>query len=273
MQLSSALAGPGKGSWVPRQQQQRFVNPVHAAAATSRPVIGYVATSEAKQKQPAPLELLDAGGVVTLKERAMDTAAFRMLQDFMESKVGWEDVTTHGCATNPQFVVHPGACTSQQAVLPPNPPSLLPLLACVTQPSLQADWLSFTSRPWVQGPVDAFLGNTQLVAMMAQHKELAATVEGLVSTLDTALVQVRTCSRPSKQQQQRPLLLSQRWIPALCVSWHALMLHSSLRWLTQLPAACCICPAACACCWSSRVGTCPGSCTWCSTAQGTRAFM
>lgn len=63
--------------------------------------------------------------------------------------------------------------------------------ACIApQPSLQSDWLSFTSRPWVQGPVDAFLGNTHLAAMMSQHKELAVTVEGLVQTLDTALMKV-----------------------------------------------------------------------------------
>jgi hypothetical protein len=42
----------------------------------------------------------------------------------------------------------------------------------------------------VQGPIDAFLGNTHLAAMMSQHKDLAATVEGLVRTLDTALMRV-----------------------------------------------------------------------------------
>jgi hypothetical protein len=65
-----------------------------------------------------------------------------------------------------------------------------PLALPCLQPALQSDWLSFTSRPWVQGPVDAFLGNTQLAAMMSQHKELAATVEGLVRTVDAALIKV-----------------------------------------------------------------------------------
>lgn len=62
------------------------------------------------------------------------------------------------------------------------------------QSSLYSDWLSFTSRPWVQGPVDAFLGNTHLAAMMSQHKELAATVEGLVAMLDAALTKVGVAS-------------------------------------------------------------------------------
>jgi phosphotransacetylase len=63
--------------------------------------------------------------------------------------------------------------------------------------------------------VDAFLGNTQLAAMMAQHKELAATVEGLVSTLDAALVQVR-----SQQKQRAETLVSCTVRAALaCAGW------------------------------------------------------
>jgi hypothetical protein len=81
-----------------------------------------VATSEAKQQQPEALQLLDAGGVVTLKERAMKTTAFRMLQDFMDSKVGGriahhlDDVPKafSVCLCLPKQL----ACARQQAVLP-----------------------------------------------------------------------------------------------------------------------------------------------------------
>jgi hypothetical protein len=72
----------------------------------------------------------------------------------------------------------------------PSLPAAAAAIHAVAQSSLYSDWLSFTSRPWVQGPVDAFLGNTHLAAMMSQHKELQATVEGLVSTLDTTLIKV-----------------------------------------------------------------------------------
>jgi hypothetical protein len=56
------------------------------------------------------------------------------------------------------------------------------------QPALAADWLSFCARPWVAGPVDAFLGNSQLARMMAQHAELQDRVDGFVATLDLAMV-------------------------------------------------------------------------------------
>lgn len=61
---------------------------------------------------------------------------------------------------------------------------------CSLQPVLHSDWLSFISRPWVQGPVDAILGNTQFADMMVQHTELKAAVDNLLTTIDTALTQV-----------------------------------------------------------------------------------
>jgi len=97
------------------------------------------------------------------------------------------------------------------------------------QPALQSDWLSFTSRPWVQGPVDAFLGNTHLAAMMSQHKDLAATVEGLVQTLDTTLVQVggaASCSLQLAYSVYVHICLQgqqdgcrQSTVAMLCTSW------------------------------------------------------
>jgi hypothetical protein len=58
------------------------------------------------------------------------------------------------------------------------------------QPSLADDWISFTSRPWVQGPVDTFLGNAYLAAMMADSQELQETVDSIVATGDAALQEV-----------------------------------------------------------------------------------
>lgn len=75
------------------------------------------------------------------------------------------------------------------------PVACLCLLLC--QPSLADDWRSFTSRPWVQGPVDSFLGNSYLAAMMMDSSELEDTVDRIIQTGDTALQQVRyrQCSR------------------------------------------------------------------------------
>jgi hypothetical protein len=58
------------------------------------------------------------------------------------------------------------------------------------QPSLADDWISFTSRPWVQGPVDTFLGNEYLAAMMADSQDLQDTVDNIVATGDAALQEV-----------------------------------------------------------------------------------
>ncbi|KAF6252009.1 hypothetical protein COO60DRAFT_1644433 [Scenedesmus sp. NREL 46B-D3] len=55
------------------------------------------------------------------------------------------------------------------------------------KPSLADDWVSFTSRPWVLGPVDMFLGNEQLAAMMGGSPELQETVDSIIAAGDAAL--------------------------------------------------------------------------------------
>eukprot|EP00775_Hariotina_reticulata_P005066 gene5066-5307_t len=57
------------------------------------------------------------------------------------------------------------------------------------QRSLADDWVSLTSRPWVQGPVDAILGNPHLADMMLTHPELELTVDGIISTGNEALME------------------------------------------------------------------------------------
>jgi hypothetical protein len=59
------------------------------------------------------------------------------------------------------------------------------------QPSLADDWISFTSRPWVQGPIDTFFGNEYLAVMMADSPELQETVDSIIATGDAALQEVR----------------------------------------------------------------------------------
>jgi hypothetical protein len=58
------------------------------------------------------------------------------------------------------------------------------------QPSLADDWISFTSRPWVQGPIDNFFDNQYLAAMMADSPKLQETVDSIIATGDAALQEV-----------------------------------------------------------------------------------
>jgi hypothetical protein len=51
-------------------------------------VVGFVTVTEDKAHQPTVSELLDAAGVVTLKERVMEAAAFKEFQQAVENKVG-----------------------------------------------------------------------------------------------------------------------------------------------------------------------------------------
>jgi hypothetical protein len=56
-------------------------------AVASRPIVGFVAVSDQQTSQSSVSELLDAAGVVTLKEYVMETAAFKTFQQAIESKV------------------------------------------------------------------------------------------------------------------------------------------------------------------------------------------
>ena len=226
------------------------VVPRAAAPTASPPVVGFVAdqTDSSRQQDGTTAELLDAAGVVTLKERVMQTDAFRAFQGAIENKVRQAGRPAHinrvvagGCLeqcgwcgqqptpsmhTLPEQLLpvaagsiaagtarvqrsrckHPSAFLTQSLLSIALTLHAVCLTTCANQPvlstpcpscmqsSLYSDWLSFTSRPWVQGPVDAFLGNTHLAAMMSQHRELAATVEGLVAMLDAALTKVGVAS-------------------------------------------------------------------------------
>lgn len=66
--------------------RQPTVIPRATAAAASRHVVGFVAIKQEKEAQLAVSELLDAAGVVTLKERLMKTAAFKQFQQSVENK-------------------------------------------------------------------------------------------------------------------------------------------------------------------------------------------
>lgn len=65
-------------------QPGHFVIPRGVA---SRPVVGFIAVSDQQNAQSSVSELLDAAGVVTLKEYVMETAAFKTFQQAVESKV------------------------------------------------------------------------------------------------------------------------------------------------------------------------------------------
>lgn len=65
-------------------QLRRFVIP---RAVASRPFVGFDAVSDQQNAQSSVSELLDAAGVVTLKEYVMETAAFKAFQQAIESKV------------------------------------------------------------------------------------------------------------------------------------------------------------------------------------------
>lgn len=46
------------------------------------------------------------------------------------------------------------------------------------------------ARPWVQGPLEAFLGNREGAAMMEADHQLGAAMHSVVDTLDRAVSQV-----------------------------------------------------------------------------------
>jgi hypothetical protein len=56
---------------------------------------------------------------------------------------------------------------------------------------LRDDWLEFTSRPWVQGPIDTFFANKHLAAVTAANPLLAAAVDSFILAGDAALQEVR----------------------------------------------------------------------------------
>jgi hypothetical protein len=55
---------------------------------------------------------------------------------------------------------------------------------------LRDDWLEFTSRPWVQGPIDTFFANKHLAAVTAANPLLAAAVDSFILAGDAALQEV-----------------------------------------------------------------------------------
>lgn len=69
------------------------IQPRAAAPTASRPVVGFVADQTDSRQQDGS-ELLDAAGVVTLKERVMQTGAFRAFQGAIENKVRQADRLT-----------------------------------------------------------------------------------------------------------------------------------------------------------------------------------
>lgn len=56
---------------------------------------------------------------------------------------------------------------------------------------LRDDWLEFTSRPWVQGPIDTFFANSHLAAVTAANPLLEAAVDSFIMAGDKALQEVR----------------------------------------------------------------------------------
>lgn len=71
-----------------RQHGAHFIIPQSAALATKLHVVAFVTVTEDKEDQLTVSELLDVAGVVTLKERVMETAAFKQFQQAVENKVG-----------------------------------------------------------------------------------------------------------------------------------------------------------------------------------------
>jgi hypothetical protein len=56
---------------------------------------------------------------------------------------------------------------------------------------LRDDWLEFSSRPWVQGPIDTFFANKHLAAVTAANPLLEAAVDSFILAGDKALQEVR----------------------------------------------------------------------------------
>ncbi|WIA33503.1 hypothetical protein OEZ86_006629 [Tetradesmus obliquus] len=59
--------------------------------------------------------------------------------------------------------------------------------AVYAKPMLRDDWLEFTSRPWVQGPIDTFFANSHLAAVTAANPLLEAAVDSFIMAGDKAL--------------------------------------------------------------------------------------
>jgi hypothetical protein len=68
-------------------RQHAVVNPPARTAAVPRQVVGFITVTEDQETQSEVSELLEAGGVVTLKERVMQTAAFKTFQESITNRV------------------------------------------------------------------------------------------------------------------------------------------------------------------------------------------
>lgn len=71
----------------PQLRQHAVVNPRATTAAVPRQVVGFITVTEDQKAQSDVSELLEAGGVVTLKERLMQTAAFKTFQESINNRV------------------------------------------------------------------------------------------------------------------------------------------------------------------------------------------
>jgi hypothetical protein len=63
--------------------------------------------------------------------------------------------------------------------------------AVALQRFLLDDWLDITSRPFVQGHVDAILANKAFSALLAADEQLKTDVEAIVMNIGTAVSKVR----------------------------------------------------------------------------------
>jgi hypothetical protein len=72
-------------------RQHAVVTARATTAAVPRPVVGFITVTEDQAAQSEVSQLLEAGGVVTLKERVMQTAAFKAFQESINNRVrlGW----------------------------------------------------------------------------------------------------------------------------------------------------------------------------------------
>lgn len=68
-------------------RQHAVVTPRATTAAVPRQVVGFITVAEDHKAQTDVSELLEAGGVVTLKERVMQTAAFKAFQESINNRV------------------------------------------------------------------------------------------------------------------------------------------------------------------------------------------
>ena len=70
------------------------------------------------------------------------------------------------------------------------------------QPLLREDWLSFTSRPWVQGPVDAFLNNPKLTQLSAKYPNLRARILDVIQMIDQVLLKPQQATLQEQPEQR-----------------------------------------------------------------------